>query len=240
MSSLILVRHGQSVWNLQNRFTGWVDVELSKNGIKEAQKSGDLIKTLNLNFDLYFTSYLKRSIKTLEIILDVLKVNNPIILKAWELNERHYGGLTSLNKNEMKKKLGEDKIRKFRRSWNMTPPLMKNDDKNNPKNNPIYGKIPLNKIPNAESLQDTYNRVIHYFNKKIKQNLQEEKNIIISAHGNSLRALCKKIFKISNQKIAKLEIPTGNPLVINLSQNLKILDCKYLDEGRKKEIFFNQ
>ena len=97
MSSLILVRHGQSVWNLQNRFTGWVDVELSKNGIKEAQKSGDLIKTLNLNFDLYFTSYLKRSIKTLEIILDVLKVNNPIILKAWELNERHYGGLTSLN-----------------------------------------------------------------------------------------------------------------------------------------------
>ena len=112
----------------------------------------------------------------------------------------------------------------------------KNDDKNNPKNNPIYGKIPLNKIPNAESLQDTYNRVIHYFNKKIKQNLQEEKNIIISAHGNSLRALCKKIFKISNQKIAKLEIPTGNPLVINLSQNLKILDCKYLDEGREKEI----
>ena len=146
MSSLILVRHGQSVWNLQNRFTGWVDVELSENGIKEAQKSGNLIKTLNLNFDLYFTSYLKRSIKTLEIILDVLKVNNPIVVKAWELNERHYGGLTGLNKNEMKKKLGEDKIRKFRRSWNMTPPLMKNDDKNSPKNS-SFGHLFIKIVP---------------------------------------------------------------------------------------------
>ena len=239
MSTLILVRHGQSTWNLQNRFTGWVDVDLSKNGIKEAEKSGELINSLNLEIDLYFTSYLKRAIKTLEIIIDILK-KNPRIIKAWELNERHYGELTGMNKDEMKEKLNEIQIKKIRRSWDIAPPPMKDDDENNPRNNLIFNNIPIDKIPNTESLKDTYNRVIPYYEEKVKQHLQKNKNILISAHGNSLRALSKKIFKISNKKISELEIPTGNPLVINFDRNLEISNYKYLDKNRKNNIIVNE
>ena len=239
MSNLILVRHGQSEWNLENRFTGWVDVDLSKNGIKEAEKSGELINSLNLEIDLYFTSYLKRAIKTLEIIIDILK-KNPRIIKAWELNERHYGELTGMNKDEMKEKLNEIQIKKIRRSWDIAPPPMKDDDENNPRNNLIFNNIPIDKIPNTESLKDTYNRVIPYYEEKVKQHLQKNKNILISAHGNSLRALSKKIFKISNKKISELEIPTGNPLVINFDRNLEISNYKYLDKNRKNNIIVNE
>ena len=154
MASLILVRHGQSIWNLQNRFTGWVDVDLSELGIREAQKSGELIKSLELDLNLYFTSYLKRAIKTLEIILKILKKNNTNIIKAWKLNERHYGGLTGLNKDDAKKKLGEEQVKKFRRSWDISPPPMKDNDENNTKNDSIYNKIALDKIPVTESLSE--------------------------------------------------------------------------------------
>ena len=240
MSNLILVRHGQSTWNLENRFTGWVDVDLSENGIKEAEKSGHLIGSLNLDLNLFFTSYLKRAIKTLEIILNNLKKSNNNIIKAWELNERHYGELTGLNKEEMKKKLGEEQIKNFRRSWDISPPPMKKDYKNNPKNSSLYSKISTDKIPTTESLRDTYNRVIPYFEEKIEFHLQKNKSVLISAHGNSLRALCKKIFKISDEKIVELEIPTGNPLIINFDQNLQVSDYRYLDKERQKNIIFNK
>jgi len=240
MTSLILVRHGQSDWNLQNRFTGWVDVKLSKQGIAEAKKSGELIKSLGINLDLHFTSYLKRAVKTLDIILSILNKNNNNVIKAWELNERHYGGLTGLNKDEMKKKLGEQQVKKFRRAWHVPPPPMEENDRNNSRNDPMYSKISKGKIPMTESLKDTYSRVIPYFESEIEKYIREHKNILVVAHGNSLRVICKKILKISNENISKLEIPTGNPLVINFKENLEIINYAYLDETRKTEIIFNK
>tara|TARA_B110000971_G_C19913806_1_gene455833 strand:+ start:29 stop:748 length:720 start_codon:yes stop_codon:yes gene_type:complete len=239
MSKLILTRHGQSVWNAENRFTGWVDVGLSKQGILEAKKSGMLIKKLNINIDVSYTSFLKRAIKTLSIILREnnldLKLNT-----SWEINERHYGSLTGLNKDETKKKIGEEQFKKYRRSWDVSPPPIPENDKNQSLFSSLNISIPQGMIPLTESLKDTYNRVIPFFENKIEPSLQDNKNIIIAAHGNSLRALCKKLFNISDQKINELEIPTGNPLVIEFDQNLKIKDVQYLDKSREKPIIANQ
>ena len=239
MSKLILTRHGQSVWNAENRFTGWVDVDLSEQGIHEARKSGELIKNLNINIDFSYTSFLKRAIKTLSVILEEnnlkLELNS-----SWEINERHYGSLTGLNKEETKKKIGEEKFKKYRRSWDISPPPMPENDKNQSLFSPLNASIPQDMIPLTESLKDTYNRVVPFFESKIKPDLQNNKNIIIAAHGNSLRALCKKLFNISDQKINELEIPTGNPLVIEFDQSLEIKDIKYLDKSREKPIITNQ
>ena len=239
MSKLILTRHGQSVWNAENRFTGWVDVDLSEQGILEARKSGVLIKNLNINIDISYTSFLKRAIKTLSVILEEnnlkLELNS-----SWEINERHYGSLTGLNKEETKKKIGEEQFKKYRRSWDISPPPMPENDKNQSLFSPLNASIPQDMIPLTESLKDTYNRVIPFFESKIKPDLQNNKNIIIAAHGNSLRALCKKLFNISNQKINELEIPTGNPLVIEFDQSLEVKDIKYLDKSREKPIITNQ
>ena len=239
MSKLILTRHGQSVWNAENRFTGWVDVDLSEQGILEARKSGVLIKNLNINIDTSYTSFLKRAIKTLEVILEEnnlkLELNT-----SWEINERHYGSLTGLNKEETKKKIGEEQFKKYRRSWDVSPPPIPENDKNQSLFSSLNISIPQGMIPLTESLKDTYNRVIPFFENKIEPSLQDNKNIIIAAHGNSLRALCKKLFNISDQKINELEIPTGNPLVIEFDQNLKIKDVQYLDKSREKPIIANQ
>tara|TARA_B100000780_G_scaffold274118_1_gene238671 strand:+ start:637 stop:1356 length:720 start_codon:yes stop_codon:yes gene_type:complete len=239
MSKLILTRHGQSIWNAENRFTGWVDVDLSEQGILEAKKSGELIKNLNINIDMSYTSFLKRAIRTLEVILkeNNLKLN---LNTSWEINERHYGSLTGLNKEETKKKIGEEQFKKYRRSWDISPPPMPKDDKNQSLFSPLNDSIPQNSIPLTESLKDTYNRVIPFFEDKIKPNLQKNKNIIIAAHGNSLRALCKKLFNISDKKINELEIPTGNPLIIEFSENLQLKDIQYLDKSREKKIITNQ
>ena len=239
MNKLILTRHGQSVWNAENRFTGWVDVDLSEQGIHEARKSGELIKNLNINIDISYTSFLKRAIKTLSVILE--KNNLDLELNSsWEINERHYGSLTGLNKEETKIKIGEEQFKKYRRSWDISPPPMPGNDKNQSLFSPLNASIPQDMIPLTESLKDTYNRVIPFFESKIKPDLQNNKNIIITAHGNSLRALCKKLFNISDQKINELEIPTGNPLVIEFDQNLKIKDVQYLDKSREKPIIANQ
>ena len=239
MSKLILTRHGQSVWNAENRFTGWVDVDLSNTGILEAEKSGQLIKSLKINIDKSYTSFLKRAIKTLEVILQEnnLKLD---FNTSWEINERHYGSLTGLNKEETKKKIGEDQFKKYRRSWDIAPPPMLVDDKNQSLFSQLNIKIPKNKMPFTESLKDTYHRVIPFYEEKIKPELQNNKNILISAHGNSLRALCKKLFYISDQKINELEIPTGNPLVIEFDKDLKIIDINYLDKTREQTIITNQ
>ena len=239
MSKLILTRHGQSVWNAENKFTGWVDVDLSEKGILEAKKSGQLIKTLNINIDVSYSSFLKRAIKTLTTIL----LENSLELKfntSWELNERHYGSLTGLNKEETKKKIGEEQFKKYRRSWDIPPPPIAEDNKNLAFFSPLNSSIPVGMIPFSESLKDTYKRVIPYYEKEIQKYIKDNKNVLISAHGNSLRALCKYLFKISDQKINELEIPTGNPLIVEFDNNLKIQKYYYLDETRSKTIIFNQ
>ncbi len=235
MSHLILVRHGQSEWNLQNKFTGWVDVDLSAQGKLEACKSGEEIKKIGIKIDYFFCSYQIRSINTLKLIQDTLR-NKITPEKAWELNERHYGSLTGLNKDEMKKKLGEKKVHEFRRSWNLKPDPLKKNNPYHPLNIDIYKSIPKEKIPDTESLKDTYDRVVKYYKTNIEKKIQNEKNILISAHGNSIRSLCKFLFKLDEKQITKLEIPTGNPLLIKIDRDGKITECHYLDKIRAKDL----
>ena len=232
MSYLILVRHGQSVWNLEKKFTGWVDVDLTDNGISEAKKAGQLIKQEQIEINLYYSSFQLRAKNTLKIIQDELK-DYKKVKTAWELNERHYGALTGLNKDEMKQKLGEDKVHQFRRSWDVRPDPLDKTNPYHPINIETYKEIPVESIPDTESLSDTYKRVIKFYNKEIQNNIS--KNILISAHGNSIRALCKYLFVLDNNKISELEIPTGNPLVIKI-ENEKIFSCKYLDKNRAKDL----
>ncbi len=234
MSFLILVRHGQSVWNLEKKFTGWVDVDLSKQGKLEAQKAGTLIKDININIDHYYSSFQLRANHTLEIIQKVLN-SKKNFTKAWQLNERHYGALTGLNKIEMAKKLGVDKVHEFRRSWDVKPKPLNKSSPYHPLNIKIYEKISSKFIPDTESLKDTHERVLKYYKDEIQGKLSNE-NILISAHGNSIRALCKYLFKLDNGQIPNLEIPTGNPLIIELNKKLEIITSKYLDEKRSKSL----
>ena len=233
MSYLVLVRHGQSIWNLEKKFTGWVDVDLTENGKSEAKKAGELINKNNLIIDLYFSSVQLRAKNTLKIIQEELK-DNKVPSEAWELNERHYGSLTGLNKDEMKVKLGEDKVHQFRRSWDLRPDPLDKQNPYHPSNIEIYKNIPEDKIPSTESLKDTYERVIDFYKKKIE--IINDKNILISAHGNSIRALCKYLFNLDNDVISKLEIPTGNPLLIEVNGDKKVLNAKYLDSDRAKDL----
>jgi 2,3-bisphosphoglycerate-dependent phosphoglycerate mutase len=234
MSYLILVRHGQSVWNLEKKFTGWVDVDLTENGKLEAKKSGDLIKSKNINIDIYYSSFQLRAKNTLKLIKEILQ-DTTISKEAWQLNERHYGALTGLNKDEMKLKLGEEKVHQFRRSWDLRPDPLDKNNPYHPTNIETYKEIPINEIPDTESLKDTYERVLEFYKQEIENKISNN-NILISAHGNSIRALCKYLFKLDENQISKLEIPTGNPLLITLDDNKKITDCKYLDNERAKDL----
>jgi 2,3-bisphosphoglycerate-dependent phosphoglycerate mutase len=239
MTKLILTRHGQSVWNAENRFTGWVDVDLSNKGVQEAEKSGQLIKELKIKIDISYTSYLKRAIKTLTTIL---KINN-LELKfntAWQLNERHYGSLTGLNKEETKEKIGEEQFKKYRRSWDIAPPPMNTESEYQTLFSPLNSSIPVGMTPFTESLKDTYDRVVPFYENEIKKNLSVKKNILLSAHGNSLRALCKYLLNISDIEINELEIPTGNPLIIDFNDQMEINKYYYLDKARAKNIIFNR
>ena len=234
MSYLILVRHGQSVWNLEKKFTGWVDVDLTENGKLEAKKAGNLIKLKNINVDIYYSSFQLRAKNTLKLIKQELH-DTKVSKEAWQLNERHYGALTGLNKDEMKVKLGEEKVHQFRRSWDLRPDPLDRNNPFHPINIDTYKEIPNNRIPDTESLKDTYERVLEFYNQEIENKISNN-NILISAHGNSIRALCKYLFKLDENQISKLEIPTGNPLLININENNKITDCKYLDDERAKDL----
>ena len=236
MSNLILVRHGQSEWNLENKFTGWVDVDLSPKGKLEACKAGELLKEKNIKIDYFFSSYQKRAVNTLKLILNTLRIKDVQMTKAWQLNERHYGALTGLNKDEMKKIYGEKKIHEFRRSWDTSPDPLSRNNPNHPINIDVYKDIPLENIPDTESLKNTYDRVLPYFKKEIQNKLDNKKNILIAAHGNSIRAICKYLFPLDDKKITKLEIPTGNPLLINFNEKNKIIKCFYLDKERTKDL----
>ena len=206
---------------------------MTPNGKLEAYKAGELIKKLNIEIEYFYTSYQKRAIETLNLILNTIRIKNDKVIKAWQLNERHYGALTGLNKDEMKKKYGEDKIHEIRRSWDIKPKPLNKDSPYHPLNIETYNDIPRDNIPNTESLQDTYNRVVPYFEQNIFKNL--EKNISIVAHGNSLRSICKFLFKLDNKKISKLEIPTGNPLLIKF-KNSVVESANYLDKERTKDL----
>jgi len=235
MPHLILVRHGQSEWNLKKRFTGWVDVDLTEQGKQEALKAGENIKKIKINIDYFFSSFQLRAINTLKFIRNTLGDDKQFI-RAWQLNERHYGSLTGLNKDEMKEKLGEKKIHEFRRSWDIRPDPLDRKNPYHPLNIEVYKDIPKENIPDTESLKDTYERVIQFYKNEIQNKLLDNKNILISAHGNSIRALCKYLFKLDKDKISLLEIPTGNPLLIDLDISLNIKECFYLDKERAKNL----
>ena len=235
MPHLILVRHGQSEWNLEKRFTGWVDVDLTGQGKLEACKAGEYVKKIKININHFYSSFQLRAIKTLKLIQETLR-DQTTPIKAWQLNERHYGSLTGLNKDQMKEKLGEEKIHKFRRSWDIKPEPLNKNNPYHPLNIGIYKNIPKENIPDTESLKDTYERVMKFYDNEIQDKLQNNENILISAHGNSIRALCKFLFKLDNDKISLLEIPTGNPLLINLDKELNIKECFYLDKERAKDL----
>ncbi len=234
MSFLILVRHGQSIWNLEKRFTGWVDVDLTDKGRSEAERAGLLIKQKNIEIHFYYSSLQLRANNTLKIIQKVLN-DNKKFSRAWQLNERHYGALTGLNKIEMIKKIGEEKVYELRRSWDIRPEALNRKSPYHPFNIETYNNIPKEIIPDTESLKDTYERVTKYFENEIKNKL-EKNNILISAHGNSIRALCKNLFNLDNNQISELEIPTGNPLIIKINEDLKITNCEYLDKKRAKNL----
>jgi len=234
MNYLILVRHGQSEWNLEKRFTGWVDVDLTENGKLEAEKAGYLIKKKNISIGQYYSSLQLRANNTLKIIQRVLNDKKDFI-KAWQINERHYGALTGLNKIEMSSRIGEDKVYKFRRSWEIKPEPLSKESPYHPINIDAYKNVPKENIPDTESLKDTYERVIKFYDEEIKNQLKN-KNILISAHGNSIRALCKYLFKLDNDQISKLEIPTGNPLLMELNDKYEIKSCGYLDKERAKDL----
>ena len=235
MAHLILVRHGQSEWNLEKKFTGWVDIDLTGQGKLEACKAGEYIKEIKIDINYFYSSFQLRAINTLKFIQDTLRDKKEPI-RAWQLNERHYGALTGLNKDEMKEKLGEDKIHAFRRSWDIKPDPLSRNNPYHPLNIDVYKDIPKESIPDSESLKDTYERVMKFYIDEIQEKLKNNENILISAHGNSIRALCKFLFKLDNQKITLLEIPTGNPLLINLDSKQNIKECSYLDQDRAKDL----
>ena len=229
MQKLVLVRHGQSIWNLENKFTGWTDVGLSDKGVKEAIDAGKTLKKLGYTFDVAYTSLLKRVQDTLNIILKELDLNIEIN-KTYKLNERHYGALQGLNKDETRKKYGEEQVRLWRRSAEVRPPALTKDDPRYPGNDPIYKDIPESELPLTENLVDTIKRVVSYYESTIIPDLILGKKIIIVAHGNSLRGLVKYLDNLSDEEVMDLEIPTGVPLVYELDDNLKPIKHYYLKD----------
>ena len=228
MKKLVLVRHGQSIWNLENRFTGWTDVDLSEKGINEAIEAGKVLKQKGYNFDLAFTSVLKRAEDTLKYILKEMDEENIEIKRSWKLNERHYGALQGLNKEKKKKKYGDEQVLLWRRSTDVRPPELELTDSRYPGNDEKYKDLSEDELPRTENLIDTIKRVIEYWNSNIKPELEKDRNIIIVAHGNSLRGLMKYLDNISDEDIIKLEIQTGNPICYELDDNLKPIKHYYV------------
>ena len=228
MKKLVIVRHGQSLWNLENKFTGWTDVSLSEKGIKEAKDAGILLKKLDYTFDIAYTSVLKRANDTLYYILDELNERDIPIKYSYKLNERHYGALQGLNKDETKEKYGEEQVKLWRRSADVRPPALTIDDERYPGNDPKYKDLTKEELPLTENLIDTIERVTDYWQTDIAPTIKEGKNVIIVAHGNSLRGLIKYLDNISDEDIVNLEIPTGSPIVYELDDNLKPIKHYYL------------
>ncbi len=230
MKKLVIVRHGQSLWNLENKFTGWTDVGLSNQGIKEAKDAGKLLKKLNYTFDIAYTSVLKRANDTLYYILDELEERNIPIKYSYKLNERHYGALQGLNKDETKTKYGEEQVHIWRRSADVRPPALTIDDERYPGNDEKYKDLTKEELPLTENLIDTIKRVTEYWKEEIANTIKDNKKVIIVAHGNSLRGLIKYLDNLSNEEVIKLEIDTGRPICYELDDNLKPIKHYYIDE----------
>lgn len=228
MIKLVLVRHGQSEWNLENRFTGWTDVELTEQGMKEAKEAGIALREQGFHFDLAYTSVLKRAEHTLDLILKEMGEENIEIKRNWRLNERHYGALQGLNKDETKEKYGAEQVLLWRRSTNVRPPELDVTDPRYPGNDPKYKDLTEDELPKTENLIDTKKRVTQYWNSDIEKSLKEGKNVIIVAHGNSLRGLMKYLDNISDEDIIKLEIQTGNPICYELDDDLRPIRHYYV------------
>lgn len=233
MIKLVLLRHGESTWNKENRFTGWTDVPLTELGIGEAKKAGKILKKEGFVFDIVFTSVLKRATDTTDIVLKEMGLKIPIE-NAWQLNERHYGALQGLNKAEMAAKYGEEQVLKWRRSYDVRPPSLEKSDKRWPKHDAKYKQLDEKDIPLTESLKDTVKRVLPYWNSRIVPALKQGKKILVSASGNSLRALVKHIDNVQDNEIVSFNIPTAIPLVYELDNNLKPVRHYFL--GDPKEI----
>ena len=225
---LVLTRHGESQWNLENRFTGWVDVDITDKGRQEAINGGQTLKELGLTFDVAYTSYQKRAIKTLTLFLEELDLLWIPVYKSWRLNERHYGALQGLNKAETAEKYGDEQVHIWRRSFDVAPPQVDKNSDMYPGNIDRYKDIPEGEIPTGESLKLTIDRVLPYWESDISKQIKAGKNVLISAHGNSLRALIKYLLNISDEKILDLNLPTGTPLVFEIDENLNIISAPEL------------
>nr|WP_248931315.1 2,3-diphosphoglycerate-dependent phosphoglycerate mutase [Paenibacillus yonginensis] len=235
MYTLVLLRHGESVYNQGNLFTGWTDVDLSEKGIHEAHEAGKLMQREGLTFDVAYTSYLKRAIKTLFFALEEMDLLWIPVYKTWQLNERHYGALQGLSKLDTAKKYGDEQVMLWRRSYDVLPPSLTKDDERYPRNDIRYKDVEDKYIPLTESLKETVVRVEDYWNREIAPQIKDGKKVIIAAHGNSLRALIKYLENIGNQEILDLNIPTGTPLVYKLDDDLKPIDKYYLGSEERTE-----
>ena len=236
---LVLIRHGESEWNKLNLFTGWTDVELSEKGVQEASNAGLLLKKEGFHFDVAYTSYLRRAIHTLNHVLEGMEEEYIPVTKSWKLNEKHYGALQGLNKANTAAKYGDDQVKLWRRSYDVPAPAVEEDDPRNPALQAPYKGIDPKLLPRTECLKDTVERVVPYFESEIKPQILAGKNVIIAAHGNSLRALVKYLENISDEDIISLNIPTGVPLVYELDENLKVLGKRYLGDQAAIEAAMN-
>lgn len=234
MYKVVLLRHGESTWNKENRFTGWTDVDLSEKGLAEAKKAGEVLKKEGYTFDIAYTSVLKRAIRTLWLTLDGLDLMWIPVIRHWRLNERHYGALQGLNKAETAQKFGEDQVKIWRRSYDIQPPALDKTDERYPGKDPRYADLTDNELPLTECLKDTVARFVPYWENTIAPMVKSGKKVLITAHGNSLRALVKYLDNIPDNEIVELNIPTGIPLVYELDENLNPIKHYYL--GDQEEI----
>ncbi len=235
---LVIVRHGESQWNKLNQFTGWTDVDLTEQGVMEAREGGKLLKEAGFDFDVCYTSYLKRAIHTLNLVLEEMDREWLPVNKTWKLNERHYGALQGLNKSETAKKMGEEQVKIWRRSFDVTPPALEKNDDRNPANQEAYRNVDASELPLTESLKETIERALPYFNEYIKKDMLDGKRVLVAAHGNSIRALVKHFDNMSDEDIVGVNIPTGVPLVYEFDNDFNVVDKYYLgdQEALKKKI----
>jgi len=233
MHRIVLLRHGESLWNFENRFTGWIDVDLSNKGIAESMEAGRILKRADFVFDIAFTSVLRRAIRTLWIVLDEMDLMWIPVKTSWRLNERHYGALQGLNKTELAEKYGDEQVHIWRRSYDIRPPALEKTDEGYPGNDPRYKDLDEKDLPLTESLKDTVERFLPFWHSDIAQKIKSGKRVIVTAHGNSLRALIKYLDNVPNDEIVELNIPTGIPLVYELDEELKPIRHYYLGDPEK-------
>ena len=231
MYKIVFMRHGESTWNLDNRFTGWTDVDLTEKGVNEARAAGQILKQEGFTFDVAYTSVLKRAIRTLFLALDEMDCTWLPVVKSWRLNERHYGGLQGLNKADMAKQYGDDQVLIWRRSYDTPPPELEASDPRSERGDPRYAKLDPEQVPLTECLKDTVARVIPFWNESMAPAIKAGKRIVVAAHGNSIRALIKYLDGISDTDIVSLNIPNGIPLVYELDENLKPIRHYYLGDA---------